>query len=238
MKRLRPLIIAIFLILAALVATWRLAKNPRYQLFGELLYRVETTDKVIALTFDDGPSPQNTEELLELLKEKNVPATFFMIGKNLDQYPEIAKKVFLAGHQIGNHTYSHERALFSGPDYFRDEIKKTDILIRNLGYNDEIVFRPPFGKKLISLPWVLKDLKKLTVTWDVESEDTETQDVEILKKHVLGKVRPGSIILFHDGFSRKDGTLAAVRSLIDDLRAQGYQFVTVNDLRSILNRPK
>jgi peptidoglycan/xylan/chitin deacetylase (PgdA/CDA1 family) len=238
MKRSQKLLIG--LLFLGLVATlvWRVAKDPHYMVTGELFYHAEISERAVALTFDDGPSPQNTEDLLLLLKEQKIPATFFMIGSNLEKYPDIAKDVFTAGHQIGNHTYSHQRTLFSSVEFFRGEIKQTDILIRNLGYNDEIVFRPPFGKKLINLPLALREMKKLAVTWDVESEDTESQDGDALATRVLNQVKPGSVILFHDGFARKEGTLKAVRIVIEALKAQGYQFMTVNELRSLQNRPR
>jgi peptidoglycan-N-acetylglucosamine deacetylase len=225
----------VVLVMAAIV--YKLAGLPKFQLLGDLLYRVPTQDRVVALTFDDGPSPQNTQDLLVLLKEFEIKATFFMIGQNIEKYPELATLVFQAGHQIANHSYSHQRTLLSSVDFFKNEINRTDALIRDLGYQDEIVFRPPFGKKLLTLPWALQDLGKLSVTWDAESEDTETQDVTELRNNVLHHVTTGSIILFHDGFARKDGTLTAVREVIQNLKSQGYQFVTVNELRRFSKSP-
>lgn len=220
----------ILIIVIFLGGIYGLSKSPRYQWTGKLIYRVETDKKIVALTFDDGPSDKNTEEVLAMLKEFSVSATFFMIGENIQKYPALAKKVFLEGHQIANHTLTHQRTLFSSVDFFMEEITKTDDLIKDLGFTEQIVFRPPFAKKLINLPLALEKLGKVSVTWDADSEDTKTQDVKILVDNVLSQIKPGSIILFHDGFARKDGTLSAAREVITQLKNQGYEFVTVNEL--------
>jgi peptidoglycan/xylan/chitin deacetylase (PgdA/CDA1 family) len=230
MKYSKPyfVIIISFFLLFALV--WRTSNNPKFQLFGSLVYRLETNKKVVALTFDDGPSPNNTIDILNLLNEYSIKATFFMIGQNIERYPEIASAVFKSGHDIGNHTYSHQRTLFGSVDFFRDEIQRTDELIRKIGYQEEIFFRPPFGKKLINLPLALKELEKTTVTWDVDSKDTKNQDPNWLKSKVLTNIEPGSIILFHDGFSKKEGTITTIRAVIEELKKQGYTFLTINEL--------
>ncbi|MEQ1875238.1 MAG: polysaccharide deacetylase family protein [Bdellovibrionia bacterium] len=228
MKR---VLIACTAILFVLISLWRVSKMPSFQFMGELVHRVETGDRVVALTFDDGPGIHNTEEILGVLREEAIHATFFLIGKNVEENLGLAKMIMNEGHQVGNHSYSHKRMLLNSVDFCRSEIAKTDGLLRGLGYQDEIVFRPPFGKKLFSLPAALSELDKLSVTWDVDSEDTETQDPKILEDNVLSEVRPGSIILFHDGFAKKPGTISAVKNVIKVLKAQGYTFLTVNELR-------
>jgi peptidoglycan-N-acetylglucosamine deacetylase len=237
-RHFKKLMSLLVFVLFAAAAIYKVASFPQFQLFGEFLYRVPTQEKVIALTFDDGPSPHNTPEVLALLKEFGVPATFFMIGQNIEKYPELASQVFQAGHQIASHSYSHQRTLLSSVEYFTQEIQRTDELIRKLGYQDEIVFRPPFGKKLINLPLALQRTGKLSVTWDAESEDTETQEPAKLKENILRHATAGSIILFHDGFARKEGTLTAVREILQTFRSQGYRFVTVNELRQFSDQGK
>lgn len=231
MRHLKYLTGACAVLVIVTLALWKIGKQPTFQFFGDLLYRINTSEKVVALTFDDGPSTNNTEDVLKILRENGIRATFFMIGKNIAEHPELAKRVLQEGHQIANHSYSHQRMLLQSVDFCKEEIEKTDYAIRNLGYNDEIVFRPPYGKKLFSLPLAAKQLNKLTVTWDAESEDTEYQDVDILLSHVRKKAREGSIILFHDGGDRKEGTLATLRILIPELRKKGFQFTTINELR-------
>lgn len=210
---------------------WQVARSPTYQLFGDLVARVPTRARVVALTFDDGPSPHNTKALLALLRRHAVRATFFVVGKNLERHPALAREMLAAGHQLGNHSYSHVRMLLRSPAFCTEEITRTDLLIRSLGYRGEIVFRPPFGKKLLALPLVLARLGKLSVTWDVEAEDTESQDPARLERTVLELAAPGSIILFHDGGRRKPGTLAAVERVIRRLRRRGFALVTVNELQ-------
>ena len=214
-----------------LILIWKVAKQPSFQIFGDLIYRVDTPDRVVALTFDDVPSPHNTEEILAILRDNSIRATFFMVGKNIEKFPGLARAVLTDGHQLANHSFSHKRMIFDSTEFCRNEILKTDKAIRALGFQDEIVFRPPFGKKLVSLPWVLSDLGKLTVTWDAESEDTEYQDPDVLEQNVMSRVRRGSIILFHDGGGRKDATIKAVKSVVRILKAQGFTFLTVNELR-------
>jgi len=231
MKILKYTVQALGVVLIVAFVFWKIARQPTFQFFGNLLYRVNTTDKIVALTFDDGPGPNNTEEVLSILKENSIPATFFMIGQNIEAQPELAKKVLAAGHQIANHSYSHKRMLLYGVDFCKNEILKTDQIIRSIGYKDEIVFRPPFGKKLFTLPLALKELGKLAVTWDAESNDTETQDARVLETNVMSNIKPGSIILFHDGFARKEGTLTALREVVKELKSEGYSFATVNELR-------
>lgn len=210
-------------------ALWRVSKLRSFQFFGQIHHRVQTTEKVVALTYDDGPG-QNTGAILEILEREAVPATFFMIGKNIEDNPQMAKKVLSLGHQIGNHSYSHQRATLSGPAFWQEEVEKTDQLIRTIGFNEEIMFRPPFGKKLFTLPWVLHKMNKLSITWDAESRDTETQDEGKLEKNVLSHVRPGSIILFHDGGGAKPGTIGMTAAVIKELKNQGYRFLTVAQL--------
>lgn len=217
--------------LFVLTALWRISKTPSYQFFGELISRVETGDRVVALTFDDGPSLHNTEEILTLMREQAIKATFFLVGRNIEKYPSLVSDMVRDGHQIGNHSYSHNRMLFGSVESYKSEILRTDALIRQSGFADEIVFRPPFGKKLFSLPKALDELEKLTVTWDVDSLDYETQDQKKLEENVMTQVRPGSIVLFHDGSGRKPATIGAVKTVIRVLKAQGYTFLTVNELR-------
>lgn len=107
---------------------------------------------MVALTFDDGPT-KNGDQLISLLAKYNVKATFFLIGKEIETYPDGAIRIVQAGHQIGNHTYSHNRMVLKRPSYIKEEIERTDQLIRQAGYKGEIDFRPPNGKKLIGLPY-------------------------------------------------------------------------------------
>ena len=220
-------------LLGLLVGLGQLARSWTYQLFGELYPRVETSERVVALTFDDGPRPGQTEELLGILKRHGVKASFFMVGRRIERNPELAARVLAEGHQLGNHSYSHHRLVLKSPSYVQEEIDKTDALLRGLGVKGEILCRAPFGKKLVVLPWLLSRSGRKHITFDVVSRDDETQDVGLLTSRVMESVRPGSIILFHDGGREKPGTVQAVDIVLEKLKEQGYRFVTVSELLAL-----
>lgn len=135
------------LVILALFGTYKLMNARSVQLFGELTFRADTDEKKIAITFDDGPS-SNIKEILPLLEKYNAKATFFLIGEEIEDNMEFTKSIVNAGHQVGNHTYSHQRMIFKSPSTIKEEIEKTDSLIREAGFKDEIDFRPPNGKSL------------------------------------------------------------------------------------------
>ena len=207
---------------------FEVSKSRTFQFFGEIIPRVETDKKVVALTFDDGPT-QYTPEILRTLKEKNIKATFFVNGSGLKEYPQIGKEIALSGHELGNHTYSHQRMWFKSPSFIKDEIETTTQLIRDTGYRGEIHFRPPYGKKLFGLPWYLAQQDIKTIMWDVEP-DNYGSDATFLVAYTLEHTRPGSIILLHPFCEACDGQREALSNMIDGLKENGYQFVTISEL--------
>jgi peptidoglycan/xylan/chitin deacetylase (PgdA/CDA1 family) len=204
-----------------------------YQLFGGLTSHVETNKKVVALTFDDGPS-KNVEKILPLLDKYKAKATFFLIGNELEKNFEQGQKIAEAGHQIGNHTYSHKRMIFKSPSFIKQEIEKTNRLIRKTGFNREIDFRPPNSKKLIGLPYYLKTHNIQTITWDLEP-DTYYTSVSDKVDYVKKNVRPGSIILLHAMYDDTENELKVTEGILEYLSKEGYKFVTVNDLQKFNN---
>src|SRR5215510_1281495 len=126
-----PVLLALMAILVSTVALWQISRSRTFQFFGRLVPRVETSQKIVALTFDDGPTPDATTHLLATLDQEHVRATFFVIGGELEQHLNEGKKIVAAGHELGNHTYSHERMVLVTPSFVRQEIEKTDQLIRN-----------------------------------------------------------------------------------------------------------
>lgn len=204
-----------------------------YQLFGNLTSQVETNDKVVALTFDDGPT-KNTNAILSLLDDYQVKATFFLIGKDIEGQPEEARKIAEAGHQIGNHTYSHKRMVLKGPAFIKHEIEKTDDLIADIGYTESIVVRPPYGKKLIGFPYYLNKHKRETITWNLEPDTFFTQTDEKVR-YVKENIRPGSIILMHPMYDSTGNELQAIEKILQTLMDEGYTFVTIDELLTIKN---
>jgi chitin deacetylase len=213
-------------------AGWRLSKSRTHQLFGDLVTRVETADSLVALTLDDGPNLEYTDSVLAILADSNVRATFFVVGAALARHLDLGRRIVDAGHELGNHSFSHQRMVLKTPGFVRREVEVTDSVIRAAGQRGAIHFRPPYGKRLVMLPWFLSRTDRMTVLWDLEPDSYPgiARDPGRLVDHVLARVRPGSIILLHlEGSTRASGR-AALPRLIGALRAAGYEFVTVSQL--------
>ncbi len=229
--------VIVFLVVIALaaVSVWKISNARSYQLFGKIISRVETTDKVIALTFDDGPwNTKYTQDVIDNLDSLNVKATFFLNGRGIESNRVSAQKLVSAGHQIGNHSYSHNQLIFRGLDEIKNEIDSTNELIRSIGYEGEIYFRPPYGKKLIVLPYYLQQQGIVSVTWDVEPESYKDvkADGSAIAKHVIDNSKPGSIVLLHVLGSNNQAARNALPGIIHGLRSKGFQFVTVSEILS------
>jgi peptidoglycan/xylan/chitin deacetylase (PgdA/CDA1 family) len=208
----------------------KLIKSSKHQLFGGLINKINTTEKVVALTYDDGPNPPYTQELLNILENLQAKATFFVVGKNVEQYPEIVKDILSKGHELGNHSYSHSAMIFKRPSVIRNEIKRTDRLLHKFGAKSNIHFRVPYGYKFIILPLILKRMQKKNILWNLDPKDYAASDSETIENYVIEHIQPGSIILMHDGGGDRSLTLTATENLIIKLRQQGYEFKTVSDL--------
>lgn len=227
----KKLIIAFILMALIFAVLFQVTKLRTFQFFGGLTYQAETKERVIALTFDDGPT-KNVDQILPLLNEYKAKATFFLIGNEIEKHPDEAKKLVEAGHQIGNHTYSHKRMVLKSPSFIKKEIEKTDELIRDIGYEGEIDFRPPYGKKLIGLPYYLNKYNRETIMCSLEPETYYTS-VDDKVDYVLENVKPGSIILLHPMYDRTGGTSQVVETILRELTNEGYKFVTVDELQSL-----
>jgi len=227
-------LVALFVVAALLVSTaalWNISKSRTFQFFGEIYPRIKTSEKVVALTFDDGPT-EMTGEVLPILNELNVKATFFAIGAELEKNMSQGERIVAAGHELGNHTYSHNRMVLKSYDYVRQEIEKTDQLIEEAGYHGEIVFRPPNGKKLFMLPFYMKQHNRKTIMWDVEPDSyPEVADSsDKITKYVLENTKPGSIILLHVMYGSRQESLNSIKGIVTGLTQQGYSFKTVSEL--------
>jgi len=230
-KKLTKIGISILIVFLILFALYKLMNARSFQLFGGLTDQVNTDQKVVALTFDDGPT-KNVDEILPLLDRYNAKATFFLIGNEIEKNPEEAKKIIQAGHQVGNHTYSHNRMVLKSPTFIKEEIKKTDKLIRKIGYKGEIDFRPPNGKKLVGLPYYLHKYHKDTITWNIEPDTlytTESSKIDYVNKNV----KPGSIILLHPMYDGTCSELKTIEGILKDLSKKRYKFITVNELQKL-----
>lgn len=224
------LLVAISLLLSA--AALSLSKSTSYQLFGNLVNRLDTERKLVALTFDDGPVPGKTEQILAILAAQDVDATFYLVGRDMATNMTQARAIVAAGHELGNHSFSHQRMVFKSLDFIRDELEPTNALIRQAGFVGEISFRPPYGKKLLLLPYYLLKHDVMTVTWDVAPDSDLPPDAppEALVDYVIEHTAPGSIILLHVMFDSRQNSMAAVPGIIRELKRRDYQFVTVSQL--------
>jgi peptidoglycan-N-acetylglucosamine deacetylase len=232
MRKLTFFIVLLVLPAALAFGLWEIGKSRTFQFFGVIVPRVETPEKLVALTFDDGPTPEFTGEILRVLQEADVKATFFLIGGELEKHPEEGKKIVAAGHEIGNHSYSHQRMILVTPSFVKEEIEKTDALIRAAGYEKTPHFRPPYGKKLFALPYYLSNNNRRTITWDVEPESFPefAKSSEATAQYVLDNTKNGSIILLHVMYDRQKKSLSAVKPIIEGLKQKGFRFVTVSEL--------
>lgn len=221
----------IVLLLMSGYAIHRVIQTRSWQIAGELVSRVETDERVVALTFDDGPTDADADAVLDVLAEKDVPATFYVNGQGVEGNAATMQRIIGEGHEIGNHTWSHRPMAFVSPGTVAQEIESTDEVIRATGYDGPLTFRPPHGKKLVTLPLYLAEHDRLTVTWDVAYEDWSgtPQSSEDLVEATIDNTRPGSIILLHPWFGRT-GTQETIGPVIDQLQEQGYRFVTVSEL--------
>lgn len=184
----------------------------------------------IALTFDDGPSDEFTAEILDILKEYSVKATFFVIGKNVEAHPELLKRTVAEGHEIGNHTYSHPKLRKLDEATLSAEVARTASLLQEVAGIRTSLFRPPEG---IITPAVTAAAEKggyRTVLWSVDTKDWALNPVSAIVRTVKREASDGDIILFHDWVAGKSPTPAALRKVIPWLQAQGYTFVTVSEL--------
>jgi peptidoglycan/xylan/chitin deacetylase (PgdA/CDA1 family) len=212
---------------------YQLCKSRTIQISGEILNRVETDEKVIALTFDDGPTAGFTEEILDTLAALETRATFFLVGAQMKRRPELTKLIVEGGHEVGNHSFSHHRMVFVSYESVAHEVEATNSLIRAAGFEGQIHFRPPYYKKFINLPRYLADNGIVTITSDLDPETSaDSSDPEAMAHYVAHHAAPGSIILLHVMFRQRSASMASVPLIIKRLERQGYEFVTISDLIS------
>ena len=186
--------------------------------------------KQIALTFDDGPHPRYTPVILDILKEYGVHATFFMVGENVKYYHEVAEAVEAAGHEIGNHTYSHARLDRMSKEAIEEQICACEDEIASLNEYRSKFFRPPEGQMSDAVKQVSQEWDYRLVLWDVDTRDWAHTPPDVICEKVLTTIQAGDIILMHDFIGKNSPTPEALRLLIPALLEKGYEFVTVGEL--------
>lgn len=200
-----------------------------------VVWDVPTKQKVIALTFDDGPNPRYTPQILNLLEKYHAKATFFVTGYRVNKYPEIVKREVLEGHIVGNHTYNHPNIARSSPDKISGELAKSEKLIYSITKQKPQFFRPPYGYYDERVVYTAKQSGYTVVLWSFEQDtlDWKKPGVRKIVKKVVSNVRNGDIILFHDHIQNRSQTVQALKQILPTLQKRGYKFVTVSELIQI-----
>ncbi len=199
-----------------------------------VFWRAVTDEPKIALTFDDGPHPTYTSSLLEILEKCNVPATFFLIGKHIEANFQLAQKIAQTGHEIANHTFTHPLLFKLTDEQIREEIVRTDDLLRSLNTVQPRFLRPPMGLFSRRVLDVVEQCGYKTVVGDVYPRDPHLPGKNKIVYRVLSRVLTGSIIILHDGGNSnhvdRSQTITAVAELIPLLQARGFEFVRLSEL--------
>jgi chitin deacetylase len=207
--------------------TFNIPKQFKSQVLEEV--KLNNSEKVVALTFDDGPWPDNTTQILDVLRENNIKATFFVVGQAVQAFPQLLQQVVKEGHAIGNHTWSHSYHNFS-PEGAKNEIERTAAIVYETTGVKTSLFRPPGGFMHNGVVDYAKQRDYAIVMWSADSNDYRRPPVPTFLHSVLSSTGPGGIILMHDGGGDRTQTVKALPELIADLKQQGYRFVTVAEL--------
>jgi peptidoglycan/xylan/chitin deacetylase (PgdA/CDA1 family) len=225
------LVVALVLVLWG--AYW-LMNSRTVQVLGDHVSRVETTRKVVALTFDDGPDDAYVSRLVADLGQYGAHGTFYVIGAEATAHPSALKSLVAAGEELGNHTFHHRRLVFVSTATVRDEIDTTDAVIRAAGYTGPVTVRPPYAKKLFSYPFEMAAGGRTTVMWDLEPDSLAIHaDAAAMTQYVVDNVRPGSIIELHPWAAGNAATRRALPLIMAALREQGYSFLKVSELLAL-----
>lgn len=228
----RRLVITIFTILTIgclFVVIQRKLTTPSLVRTPGTYYMAHTNEKVVALTFDDGPDPVDTPVILDILKEKNVRATFFILGQAAQDNPNLLRRLVKEGHEIGNHSFKHDYQ----QSHLLEEMDLTDQEVFAATGTHTYYYRPPGGFVSKSQLAAIKKNGHVVALWSVDSKDWRNPGVNQIVNNVTKNVFPGAIILMHDGGYHRAQTVKALGSIIDALREQGYRLATLSELKTL-----
>ena len=207
---------------ASLLLLW--VSEPPMEIAVDGAAQISGGTHYVALTFDDGPRRGTTDRLLNGLKERGASATFFLVGEEAEQYPDLVKRMQAEGHQVGNHTWSHVRLEGASTAVIQEEVGENEKLLEELLGGSGYWLRPPYG---LITPGTETLIRVPMVKWSVDPRDWESRNTEKVVRAILKDVQPNSIILLHDIY---DTSVDAALKVVDTLEAQGYCFVTVEEL--------
>ncbi|MDD4895091.1 MAG: polysaccharide deacetylase family protein [Candidatus Omnitrophica bacterium] len=239
MKRKFKIVIALAILLLVIlaVAAFCVFFDEAVIVRKNTIYRVSSTKKLVALTFDDGPSPIWTPKILDELNKAQVKATFFMLGEHVVKYPDVARRVVKEGHEIGNHTYDHHVLIYYTMEELENELNNADNAIKGVTGVTTRYFRPPKAWLTPDEKIKVSQMGYKVILWSLNSKDWVTFDDRYMVRYISRNIRPGDILLFHDSggaFSSEGGdrseTVSCIKGLVEKLREKGYRFVTITQL--------
>jgi peptidoglycan/xylan/chitin deacetylase (PgdA/CDA1 family) len=216
---------------AAITAGYQ-SMAPTAQWYGPTFTGLPPGSRQLALTYDDGPNHPHTLRLLEVLAKHNVHATFFLIGRYIQQQPQIAREIVSAGHIVGNHTFTHPLLIFKSESEIRRQLTQCRDALQDAIGQPSNLFRPPFGGRRPAVFRVARDLGLKPVMWNVTGYDWNAPPAEVIERNVAGQTHGGNVILLHDGGHKQIGadrsqTVIATDHLIARYKSEGYKFVTI-----------
>lgn len=237
-----PALIGLSTAIAASAAAGYQSMAPTGQWFGRTFASGSRGSKQIALTYDDGPNDPHTLKLLEVLAKHNVQATFFMIGRYVQQRPDIARAVAEAGHVIGNHTFTHPLLTFKSASQTRTELVDCRKALQDAIGEHSNLFRPPFGGRRPATLSIARELGLEPIMWNVTGYDWNAPPAAEIERKVVRQMHGGDVILLHDGGHRAPGadraqTVIATENLIRQYKDEGWNFVTVEEMRAVGPNP-
>jgi len=199
----------------------------RYDVRQALLEHGDPSVPEVAITIDDGPDPRYGPAIAKYLHDANVPATFFLVGIRVNQYPQVAKVISDDGFEIGNHTYDHQRLVDLKPHEIANELRLCEKHIKDVTGRDTDLMRPPGVQYNDKVTYVAKSLGYVTVSWTCGARDYDNQPAPYIAQRIIDRTEPGSIILLHQDHS---STVGALPIIVNALRARGYRFVTISQM--------
>ncbi len=219
-----------FVTIISSLATFSINVSATTKIDADVYRKKENDYMKIALTFDDGPHPRYTPQILNILEKYNVKATFFIVGINAHYYPDTLVKVANSGHEIGNHTYTHPRVSTIERQELISQVEKCETEIYGITECKTKNFRPPEGMLDNSILSVLKSLDYKVILWDIDTRDWDHTPANEIAENVVDRVSSGDIILMHDYIDRDSPTPEALNIFLPILIEKGYKFVTVSEL--------
>jgi peptidoglycan/xylan/chitin deacetylase (PgdA/CDA1 family) len=230
--------------LAAAVAVGYQSMAPTGRWCGRAFAGLAHGARQIALTYDDGPNDPHTQHLLEMLAKHGIQATFFLIGRYIQQRPDIAREVAKAGHVVGNHTFSHPLLIFRSEAEIRQQLSSCRSALEDAIGQHSNLFRPPFGGRRPAVFRIARELGLQPVMWNVTGYDWDAPPAAVVEQKIVKQIRGGDVILLHDGGHRQMGadryqTVIATDRLLTRFKAEGYELVTIPQMmgKAAVSRP-